>query len=275
MKELSKRIVEWLAGPGLYAALVVVAAFLINRILKVGIKKVAKKFTAAGEAAGESEKRIRSLTSVLSAASSVTIYGVAVVSILDRLGLRTGSLLASLGIIGLAVGFGAQTLVRDVISGFFMLAEGQLAIGDTVKVQTASGAVEGTVEKISLRTTTLRGSRGESQVIPNGEIRFVSNFSKDWSKAVVDIITDPASADSVGKKMQAVARALYEQEEWSGDFLGEPEFLGVEELEKDSVKLRLVARVIPSRQSAVTREIRRRVLEEMAASGLIGTSPSE
>lgn len=259
----------------MYALLVMTGAFVLDRVLRIGIKRAAKRFAAAGEAETETKKRARALVGVLSGAASIAVYGTAAVSVLDRFGLRTGSLLASLGIIGLAVGFGAQTLVRDFISGFFMLAEGQLAIGDTVRIQTGSGPVKGTVEKIGLRTTTIRGSEGEAQIIPNGEIKIVSNHSKDWSKAVVDIVTDPASADSVGKTMHSVAERVSELEEWSNSFLGEPEFLGVEEFDKDSVKLRLVARVVPSRRDAVTREISRRVLEEMAASGLIGTSPDE
>lgn len=275
MKEVFTRIIEWLKGPGLYALLVMGGAFVLDRLLRIGIKRAARRFAASGEAETEREKRARALGGVLSAAASMAVYGIAAVSVLDRFGLRTGSLLASLGIIGLAVGFGAQTLVRDLISGFFMLAEGQLAIGDTVRVQTGSGSVKGTVEKIGLRTTTIRGPEGEAQIIPNGEIRFVSNHSKDWSKAVIDIVTDPASATLVSKTMESVARKLFAEKGWSDSFLGEPEFLGVEEFEKDTVRLRLVARVVPSRQAAVTREIRSRVLDEMATAGLIGTSPGE
>jgi small-conductance mechanosensitive channel len=276
MKEVSRQIIAWLSGPGLYALLVLAGAFALDRLARFGIRRVAKRFArSSGEAETEREKRTRALASVLSGAVGVAIYGMAAVSVLDRFGVRTGSLIASLGIIGVALGFGAQTLVRDLISGFFMLAEGQLTIGDNVSVQTASGQVKGTVEKIGLRTTTIRGSEGEAQIVPNGEIRFVSNYSKEWSKAVVDIVTDPASVNAVSNTMQSVARRLFEDAEWSKSFMGEPQFLGIEEFEKDSVRLRLVARVMPSRQAEIAREIKRRVLDEMAANGLIGTSPGE
>ncbi len=275
MRGIYTKVADWLLGPGLYAVLVVAGAFAVDRLVKVGIRRVTTRIATSGEVESEREKRARALSSVLTGASTVVIYGIAAVSVLERFGLRTTSLLASLGIAGLAVGFGAQTLVRDLISGFFMLAEGQLAIGDSVRIQTASGVVKGTVEKMGLRTTTVRGSEGEAQIIPNGEIRFVSNLSKGWAKVVVDIVTDPASADAVARTMRSVATNVAEEPGWAEAFLDAPEYLGVEEIEKDSVKLRLVARVVPSRRDAIRREIKGRVLGELATRGLIGTSPDD
>ena len=276
VSEVVSRILAWLSGPGLYALLVIAGAFVTERLARIAIRRISRRFASPGETEGEREKRTRALASVLSGTVSVAVYVIALVSILDRFGLRTGSLLASLGVLGLAVGFGAQTLIRDLIAGFFMLAEGQLAIGDTVRLHTASGQVKGTVERQGLRTTVVRGAEGEAQIIPNGEIRFVSNYSKEWSKAVVDIVTDPLSAPAVGSIMDSVARGLAQEPEWSASFLETPEYLGVEEIEKDSVTLRLVARVIPSSRAAITREIRRRILEEMASRGLsASTTASE
>lgn len=273
MTELYRKTFSWLAGPGLYILLVSLGAVLCSRLLRYAISRLGRHFAYTTEDASDREKRIRALSGFLTAAGTVAIYILAAVSILDRLGVRTGSILASLGIAGIAVGFGAQTLVRDLIAGIFMLAEGQLSVGDTVKLHTSSGPVQGTVEKISVRTTTVRGAEGEAQIVPNGEIKLVANYSKEWAKAVVDLVASPEAASQVGEVLAEAAMQLYEEPDWQPYFLSRPELLGVEEIQLDSVRLRLVAKVAPSKKAVVARELRRRALEELASRGLVASAP--
>lgn len=269
------RMVEWLVGPGLYAVVVGVLAVVSARLLRLGISRLERRFAFTTEDTSDREKRVKALTGFLATASSIAVYLVAAVSILDRFGVRTASLLASLGIAGIAVGFGAQTLIRDLIAGLFILAEGQISIGDSVKLFTASGPVSGTVERISVRTTTVRGAEGEAQIVPNGEIRYVANYSKEWAKAVVDVQASPEVAPEVGQVLARVAAEMYDDEGWQRAFLAPPEYLGVEELQKDSARLRVVARVMPSRKAEVARALRLRILEELARENLIASVSDE
>jgi small conductance mechanosensitive channel len=167
-----------------------------------------------------------------------------------------GPLLASVGVLGLAISFGAQSLVKDVISGTFMLLEGQFGIGDVVRVTDVSGQVE----KITLRTTVLRDSQGVVHIIPNGEITRVSNLTKTWSRAVLDVgVAYKEDVDRVIAVLDELGREFHADPEWGALLVEEPLVLGVEDLGDSAVVIRVSARTLPEKQWDVAREWRRRI----------------
>lgn len=265
-------ILDWLKGPGLYILLVGAGAFLLARILKVALHRTESHMVspAEGDVPSEREKRAKAVSGIVGNLLSVVIYLIALVAILDRLGVRTASIIASIGVVGVALGLGAQSLARDFISGVFILAEGQFGVGDVIKIQATGGTVTGTVERITLRTTILRGTNGESQLVPNGEIRIVSNLSKEWARAVLDLPVSPADVEAAQDAARAVGEALSSDPDWSPLLLGEPEVLGVETLSKDEATIRFRVATLPLKQWEVSREVRRRVLEEFAKRGIVG-----
>jgi small conductance mechanosensitive channel len=194
---------------------------------------------------------------------SFTIMAVAAVMILGELGVELGPLIAGAGIIGVALGFGSQSLVRDFLSGIFILVEDQFGIGDIVNLD---GTTSGVVEAVSLRTTRLRAVDGTVWHVPNGEIRRVGNMSQHWSRALLDIevayATDLARAQEV---IREVAHAVWEED---NHVIEEPEVWGVEELGAHGVVIRLVVKTTPSEQYRVSRTLRERLKVAFDAEGI-------
>lgn len=202
-------------------------------------------------------QRVDALGAVAESTVSVVIWVIALLIILGTtFGVNITPLLAGAGILGLAIGFGAQDLVKDVISGAFMLIEDQYGVGDVIDVGEATGVVEG----IGLRTTRLRDVTGTLWHVPNGEIRRVGNMSQEWSRALLDIgIAYGSDVDEAAAVIKQVADAMYEEDTYSHLFLGNPEIWGVETLSADSVEIRLVIKTRPGEQWAISRELRRRI----------------
>jgi small conductance mechanosensitive channel len=215
--------------------------------------------------AGELAQRAETIRIVAGWAGSVVIFVAAILMILIELGLDVTPALASVGLLGLALGLGAQTLVKDIIGGLFILIEDQFAIGDAIRV----GGVSGTVERMTLRSTHLRGLNGELHVMPNGDIRTVSNLSRDWSRAVLDV---PLSGDEdVARAMQVleqVGQELAADEQVRPLLLEEPKVTGVEGLDGLTVRVRIMVRTLPGQQWDVMRDLRQRVVKAYAAEGL-------
>ncbi|MGH9165706.1 MAG: mechanosensitive ion channel family protein [Acidimicrobiales bacterium] len=201
-------------------------------------------------------QRAETMAALLRSVSSVAVWSVAVLMVLSEIGLDLGPLIAGAGIVGVAVGFGSQYLVRDLVTGIFMLVEDQYGVGDIVDLGSATGRVEG----VSLRTTRLRDVSGTVWYVPNGQIDRVGNTSQQWSRAVLDIAvayeTDIPHATSV---MKQAADELWAERLEDGDILEEPEVWGVEDLGADGVALRLVVKTAPERHLAVARELRARI----------------
>ena len=197
--------------------------------------------------------RAESIGSVLGNTVTIAIWTIAFIMILGELGLNLGPMIAGAGIAGVALGFGAQSLVKDFLSGLFMLMEDQFGIGDFVDL----GEAVGVVEEVALRTTVLRGIDGTVWHVPNGEIRRVGNKSQHWSTAVVDIdVAYDADLGAVRTIVTDTAIAVCTSEEWSGDVLEEPEVLGVEVLGADGVTVRMVVKTAPGAQWALQRALR-------------------
>jgi small conductance mechanosensitive channel len=200
--------------------------------------------------------RVESITTVVESTAAVVIWTIAGITILGELGIDLAPLIAGAGIAGIALGFGAQSLVRDCISGMFMLLEDQYGIGDVVDLDEATG----TVEKISLRVTVLRSVDGTVWYVPNGVVQRVGNRSQLYSIALVDVVVDH-DADLALARSAIIdcVRRVCESDEWAPSVQSEPELLGVEALSADGVTIRVTVRTEPGRQWALQRVLREEI----------------
>jgi small conductance mechanosensitive channel len=209
-------------------------------------------------------QRAEALGSVLRSIASIGIFSIAFMLILGELGVNLAPLIASAGIAGIALGFGAQNLVKDFIAGLFMLLEDQYGVGDVVDVGEASG----TVEAVGLRITTIRDGRGVLWYIRNGEIVRVGNKSQGWALVVVDVPVGFVGVDEAAAVLRAAASAMTEDQELAADLLEAPEVLGVEQITVDGAVVRTIAKTAPEGQWRVARELRRRLTEALEDAGI-------
>jgi small conductance mechanosensitive channel len=222
---------------------------------------------AVGPPTGGSERRrarAEALASILRSISSAVVFTIAVMMVLGELGVNLAPILAGAGIAGIAIGFGAQNLVRDFISGLFMLFEDQYGVGDVVDV----GDVIGTVEGVGLRITTLRDARGVVWYIRNGEILRLGNKSQGWALVMVDVPVGFTSVEEAAEVLRAAAAQLATDEEWADDIIEAPEVLGVEQITVDGAVLRTTVKTHSEAQWRVARELRRRLTEALHAAGI-------
>jgi moderate conductance mechanosensitive channel len=219
----------------------------------------------APPASTRASQRAETIGALLGSVATFVLWSVAALMVFGELGLELGPLLAGAGIVGIALGFGAQNLVRDFLSGIFMLIEDQFGVGDVI----TAGPATGTVEGVSLRTTRLRDVEGNVWHIPNGTIDFVANKSQQWSRALLDVQvsygTDTAHASEVIKR---VATDMWTEEPWSEEILEEPDVWGVESLGADGLTIRLVVKTRPLSQWKVARELRVRIKRAFDAEGI-------
>ena len=210
------------------------------------------------------EKRGRTLSQLLRSVGRIFVVIVALLLTIN-LFINIGPLLAGAGILGLAISFGAQSLVKDVISGFFILFENQFALGDVIEAAGRSGVVE----KMTLRVVVLRDLDGSLHIVPNGEIKTVSNRTQGWSRAVVDVaVAYTEDADRVIEVVLDEAKEMAADEEWAALLDGVPEVWGVEAVTDSAVMIRMVARTQPGSHWGVSREFRRRIKARLHAEGI-------
>jgi moderate conductance mechanosensitive channel len=210
-------------------------------------------------------QRAEALGTLASSIARVVIWGFALLTALGTLGIDLGPLIAGAGIVGVALGFGAQNLVRDLLSGVFMLLEDQYGVGDVVDL----GEATGTVEEVTLRTTRLRDVQGVVWHVPNGSISRVGNMTQDWSRLVLDVgIAYDADVDEVIALLEGVLQRFVEDEEVRPDVLEAPEIWGVNALADSSVELRIALRTVPGRQWETGRRLRRVIKREFDAAGI-------
>ncbi|MDT4987486.1 MAG: moderate conductance mechanosensitive channel [Micromonosporaceae bacterium] len=273
----------------LIVALAIVTRFLLNRTINrivrgstgekapVLLRPLREKVPAAlrdatGAVPERRRQRAEALGSVLRSIAAAIIVVVAAMLILSEVGLDLAPLLASAGIAGLAIGFGAQNLVKDFLAGVFMLLEDQYGVGDNVDLGQASG----TVEAVGLRITTVRDGQGILWYIRNGEIVRVGNSSQGWALVVVDVPVGLARIEAVTRVLRSAAASLANDPQWSEDLIEEPQVLGVEQLTTDGAILRTTARTTSEARWRVGREIRRRLtaaLQEDGAAGPVHLHP--
>jgi small conductance mechanosensitive channel len=220
---------------------------------------------AAGLMSERRRQRARTIGSVLRSVSSAAIFGVAVMMILAEVHINLAPLIASAGIVGLALGFGAQNLVRDFLSGIFMMLEDQYGVGDIVDLGEASG----TVEAVGLRITTVRDAHGVVWYIRNGEVIRVGNKSQGWAVVNIDIpVPFGTDIELVQQVMQAAAAEVADEDDWKPDLLAPPEALGVEQITANGMLLRVTVKTTSAAQWRVARELRARVSEAVDAAGI-------
>jgi small-conductance mechanosensitive channel len=211
------------------------------------------------------KQRVRALGAILRSAASVTIFSIAGFAVLGDLGINLAPLLASAGVVGVAIGFGAQNLVRDYLSGIFMLVEDQYGVGDVITV----GDATGTVENVTLRITRVRDVNGIVWHIRNGAIETVGNESQGWARAVIDFPV-PFESDlvTIRNVLQATGDAMWNEPTWRAVMLEAPEVWGAQEITSDEVVMRMVAKTAPLRQWEVEREMRARVKAALHQAGI-------
>jgi small conductance mechanosensitive channel len=211
--------------------------------------------------------RVQTLKGVVESTLRVIIVVIGLISALQVVGINPAGLLAGVSVFGLAVGFGAQSLIKDVFNGFFILLEDQYGVGDVITVN--SGQLSGGVERVNLRVTALRALDGTVHIIPNGQINTVSVSSKDWSRVVAEVdVTYAANINDALRVLQRVSEEIYADSEWRHFFLEAPEIQGVTQLAPDGVTLRALFKVQPKSQYAIGREFNRRIKIAMDQSGI-------
>lgn len=280
-------VAEWVVARIVPMLLILVGALVVSRLLRRAIGRLIDRMAAVPKdsrldalrskgpgrfllnehgASLRSEARAKTIGQVLTSISTFFVWGIAVFMMLGELGINIGPLIAGAGIVGVALGFGAQAVVRDFLAGIFMIVEDQYGVGDSIDV----GGVAGTVEKVGLRTTTLREVTGTLWHVPNGEIKRIGNRSQLWSRALLDIEvaydTDLRLAEGV---IQRVANEMWRDPEWGGDeLIEEPEVWGVQNLGASGIAIRLVIKTAPATQWQVERELRLRIKEAFDQAGI-------
>lgn len=280
----------WAQATGLFDAplrvgVILVAAVIANKLVRRAIRrftdgigdpiaqerlrKLKRRAPSAivdtGSLSLRSASRAQTLAQVMRSIASITIWSIATVMVLGELGVNLGPLIAGAGIAGVAIGFGAQSLVKDFLSGMFMLIEDQYGVGDIID----AGEASGTVEQVTLRTTKVRDVNGTMWHIPNGIIERVGNKSQQWARALLDIsVTYGTDIDDAQNVIKAEADAVWRNPAWRGKVLEEPEVWGIEELGFDGIVIRLVVKTQPAAQFGVMRELRRRITDAFYREGI-------
>jgi small conductance mechanosensitive channel len=265
---------HWALTKGLHIVLVVLFAIITTRIIRWIAARISRRLSRSDDheetVRSETVKHRQAVASVISSVAISVLYVVVAVDIANQLSLPVGSLVAPAAVLGAAFGFGAQRIVQDLLSGFFIITEKQYGFGDLVTLSVTSGGdARGTVEDVTLRVTKLRTGDGEVYTVPNGQIVKSLNLSKDWARAVVDIPV-PATADinRVSEVLRNVSTTAAREDGLPALLLDEPQLMGVESIEKDTVKLRMVARTLPGKQFEVGRRLRSLVVSALMRAGV-------
>jgi moderate conductance mechanosensitive channel len=254
--EFATRSLELLLSVGLILLLAAVASRFAVRLARRSVYSLATRSPLRDAVGPRAEARATTLAGVTASVVRVTVWTLATLLMLDEVGFNLGPLLAGASVVGVALAFGAQSLVRDVLSGFFILVEDQYGVGDGITVLDVSG----TVEEVNLRVTRLRAGDGTVWFVPNGEIRKVGNSAKEWTKALVDIRL-PAGLP-LSRGVPAIAgelEMLAADPQWAEALLEAPEMLGVEDMAGECVVVRVSAKTPPGERGRVARELRSRI----------------
>ena len=277
---------SWMVGVPLQILIIlviaVVAQLLLNGVIRRIVNRASerakverlaqmRKVTRTAELSDllmnqRTEQRAAAIGTLLRSAVAITIWTIAVLMILPLLGINVAPLIASAGVIGIALGFGAQTLVKDYLSGIFIIIEDQYGVGDMVDV----GSAIGTVEEVTLRITRLRDPSGVVWYVRNGEILRVANRSQGWTLATVDIpIAYNEDIEKVRKIVDQVATDMDEDPDYDDLLLGKPTFAGVESVSGEAVVIRIIAKAAPEKQVNVARTIRERMKLAFDRAGIV------
>ena len=265
MSSLLNQLLDFATTHGLRLLGILVIALVANRLLRATSRLMIKTATAQTRQSQLREQQTRTLAGIVYSAGSKVVWVIALLTALDQLKINILPAVTFAGLASLALGFGAQTLVRDVIAGFNIVLEDQYVVGDTVQISEYTGRVE----HLTLRRTVLRDARGALVTIANGEIRTVSNLSRDWSQAFVDVSLAPETpVEKTLKALETAAAALRGDPAWSQALVDGPRILGVQDFDRTASTIRLQVRTAPTRQDEVARELRRRIQAELLKQGI-------
>lgn len=289
--------VDWFVERPLKVVLILVVAFVVNRLVRRAIARAEnrmvrdreqrlrnrqarevedgrfedmepearRKVLELTQATEQAKQRAQTLGSIMRSTATAVIYAIAILMVLSEFDIDLGPLVASAGIAGIALGFGAQSIVRDFLTGFFMLVEDQYGVGDIIDIGEASGVVEA----ISLRTTQVRDVNGTLWYVPNGEIHRVANKSQQWARAVLDIeVAYDTDIELAMRVIKETADSVWRDHIAKATILEEPELWGVENFGESAIAIRLVVKTEPGEQFNTAREIRKRLVKTFAAEGI-------
>ncbi len=251
----------WLIGKPLAILVIIVGAVLVRWLASKAIDRVVRRAENTPLPGGRHgynrrAQRAKSLGSLLKSVTTTVVFGIAFVMVLSELGINVAPILASAGVLGLAIGFGAQNLVKDFLSGVMMMIEDQYGVGDEVDL----GEAIGTVEHVALRVTRVRDVDGTVWYVRNGEILRVGNASQNWARTVLDVnVGYDQDLRQVREVLQEVAHGLWDDEDFKDVILEEPEVWGVQALNPDWVTVRVTLKTAPLKQWGVAREMRERI----------------
>jgi small-conductance mechanosensitive channel len=269
-------ITTWARGSGLEIVLFITGAIVLSRATNwVGSAITgridAKSADGAGLVRSESAKHSHVVAQVTMWAIIALLYCSAAILTLQRLGIPITGLVAPAAVVAVALGFGAQRLVQDVLAGLFIIIERQYGFGDVVRIAALGSevGVSGTVEEVTLRVTRLRTVSGEVVIVANGQIVQVTNMSRDWARAVLDVpVPNTVDVNRVREILHRVGLDACEDETLGPLLLDSPSVAGVERLDLDTLHVRIVARTLPGKQFEVGRELRTRVAAALQAEGI-------
>lgn len=263
MKEIitkwTEPLVPWLLSHGIKIVFIVVGAYILNKISKRAIEKIVRVAVVSDKFLSKQaeKKREDTLIRIFTWTSRIIILFVAMLMILQEIGISIGPILAGAGIIALAVGFGGQYLIRDIISGFFIILENQYRLGDVVNIDGTGGLVE----NISLRMTTLRNLDGIVHHIPHGEIKSVSNLSKDFARINLNIgIAYNSNLEHVIEIVNRTGKELYEDPQWKEFIIKPPQFLRVDDFADSAIIIKILGETQPLKQWDIAGEFRKRII---------------
>jgi small conductance mechanosensitive channel len=247
--------VTWLLTSGVRLVLLLVGAYVLLRMIRLLTERFSSWLQGFTQSV-ERQKRAKTLSEIVQAAATSVLFIIIAMLLLEELGINIAPLLTAAGIGGLAIGFGAQNLVRDLITGFFLLLEDQIRVGDVVKV----GDKGGLVEQLGLRVLILRDFDGSVHMIPNGNITTVTNLTRDFSYAVLSIgVSYHTDIDEAVTVLTQVGADLRRDPQFATDLLEDLQVVGIDDFADQQVKLTLRVKTIPSQQWRVSRELRRRI----------------
>lgn len=272
---------EWILTRGLKIALLLIGGLLGARFISWLAGRISRRIDddfrqSDALVRSESAKHRQAVASVISYVAIALLAIMVFVEMTDIMQVPVSSLVAPAAVIGAALGFGAQRVVQDLLSGFFIITEKQYGFGDLVQLTLgSSNDAMGTVEDVTLRVTKLRTSDGEMYTIPNGQIMKTLNLSKDWARAVVDIpVPSTADLNVVNDVLHGVSESAAEDPSLMDLLLDKPQLMGVESIELDTVNLRMVARTLPGKQFEVGRRLRLLVVAALARAGIATSADS-
>jgi moderate conductance mechanosensitive channel len=250
---------------------VLIIAFILTRLLKLATHHLTEFAERAPFPSALRTQQIRTVASVTYSVGVVVIAFLAAMQILPLLGINMGPLLASAGIAGIAIGFGAQTLVKDFINGFFILVENQYDIGDTIKIAGVQGAVEG----LTLRRTILRDADGTLHTVPSSQITIVSNLTRDWTQLSLHVsVAYGADSDRVIELLKQVGDELAHDPQFASAIVAMPEVPGIDRITGEQVDYLMLAKTRPGKQFDVSRELRRRIKACFEKNGIPPGNPN-